>query len=340
MAAVRRTSERVLALALTVAFLGCSNPEATRTNKTIDPSDWVTRTPMPVANFLSGAAVANGVLYILGGRNEIFEPPLTQAAFLAEAYDPSSDSWTMIAPMPTPREQLGAASVNGIVYALGGLGGNDPRISVWLDRVEAYDPSTNTWSARAPMPTKRSTFGVGVVNGIVYAVGGSDPTRIVSSVDAYDPTTDHWTTVAPMSHARNEPGVGAVNGILYAIGGLQRDPGDSGRIVNLVEAYDPATNAWTTKTPMPTARYGAFVGVVDGIIYVVGGASPPGTYLNTVEAYDPATDTWSEKPPISPPRYFINIAGIGGHLFAVGGAATSITNGQDNVSGVVQEYTP
>ena len=32
---------------------------------------------------------------------------------------------------------------------------------------------------------------------------------------------------------------------------------------------------WTTKAPMPTARWGAAVSVVDGVLYVVGGEGDP-----------------------------------------------------------------
>ncbi len=53
-----------------------------------------------------------------------------------------------------------------------------------------------------------------------------------------------------MPTERARLGIGVVNGILYAVGG------SSGGAVNTVEAYDPATDRWTTKSPMPTPRLG------------------------------------------------------------------------------------
>lgn len=38
-----------------------------------------------------------------------------------------------------------------------------------------------------------------------------------------------------------------------------------------LEVYDSATKSWTAKAPMPTNRYGAVTGVIDGKLYVVGG---------------------------------------------------------------------
>jgi N-acetylneuraminic acid mutarotase len=69
------------------------------------------------------------------------------------------------------------------------------------------------------------------------------------------------------------------NGILYAVGGYNGGP------LNTVEAYDPATNTWTTKAPMPTPRAFLAAGVVNGVLYAVGGIN--GNYLNTVEAFNP-----------------------------------------------------
>ena len=50
--------------------------------------------------------------------------------------------------------------VNGILYAVGGWDGG------YHDTVYAYDPATNTWTTKAPMPTPKRTL-VGVVNGLL-----------------------------------------------------------------------------------------------------------------------------------------------------------------------------
>ena len=74
--------------------------------------------------------------------------------------------------------------------------------------------------------------------------------------------------------------VGVIKGKLYAVGGSSVN-GDS----KAVEAYNPATNTWSTKASMPTARYGLANGVIAKILYAVGGQSNNGGYLNTVEAF-------------------------------------------------------
>src|SRR5258705_2068305 len=79
------------------------------------------------------------------------------------------------------------------------------------------------------------------------------------------------------------------------MGGLEpMENGAGTRVTGRNEMYDPATNTWTERSPMPTARNHAFSGVVNGKIYVIGGRIgagniPATTNIDRVEEYDPAT---------------------------------------------------
>ena len=90
-----------------------------------------------------------------------------------------------------------------------------------------------------------------------------------------------------------------------------------------VEAYDPASNAWSTKAPLPTPRLGlAFVNGGDGKLYALGGYGGSGT--TTVEAYDPATDTWTTKASMLTGRWNLGATlGPDGLVYAIGGSAPS-----------------
>ena len=66
-----------------------------------------------------------------------------------------------------------------------------------------------------------------------------------------------------------------------AVGGFQ-----AYEETNIVEAYDPATNRWAPAKSMPTMRQSLGVGVVDGVLYAVGGACYDDTFA-IVEAYVP-----------------------------------------------------
>jgi len=72
-----------------------------------------------------------------------------------------------------------------------------------LKSVECYDPSLDTWIPVAEMRACRSDVGVGVMDGVLYAVGGRDGDRCLSSVEAYKPSTGVWTSIANMHIARS-----------------------------------------------------------------------------------------------------------------------------------------
>ena len=86
---------------------------------------------------------------------------------------------------------------------------------------------------------------------------------------------------------------------IYVIGGVSNDD----ETVNLNEVYDPNTDTWATKTPIPTPVSSYASAVVDGKIYVIGGLAPvvnssAKSRVNLNQIYDPETDTWSQGTPI------------------------------------------
>jgi N-acetylneuraminic acid mutarotase len=165
--------------------------------------------------------------------------------------------------------------------------------------VMAQGGSGNCWFEKAPMPTERFSFGTVVVNGQVYAIGGSyskihaDQTyysEMTNATEVYDPSTNTWTTKAPMLTARSDFAIVACENKIYAFGG--KIPGKeiaSSQLTNVTEAYDPATDTWTTKTSMPKADSDFSANVVDGKIYLIGAQT---------QVYDPANDSWTTKTPV------------------------------------------
>ena len=129
-----------------------------------------------------------------------------------------------------------------------------------------------------------------------------------NTVEVYDPSSNSWRSSndppgtagapAPMPTARHGLAVAAVNGKIYGIGGH----GGPNQELNTVEAYDPATNTWSTDVevvspkgvvlhiplaPMPTARSDLAAADANGLIYAVGGTSATATPSNTTEQYSP-----------------------------------------------------
>ncbi len=75
-----------------------------------------------------------------------------------------------------------------------------------------------------------------------------------------------------------------MRGLIYVVGG------ELGRPTTYPEneVYDPASNSWAAKAPIPTPRHGlAAVAVGDRIYVISGGPRPGGTYSRANEVYFP-----------------------------------------------------
>lgn len=234
---------------------------------------------------------------------------------------PASLTWVTRASMPTARAIMGVAiDSGGAIYAIGGQNASGP-----LGVVERYDPGTDSWSERTPMPIPlRESLAVTGNNGIIYVIGGGSPAYDSSTfVQAYDPVTDSWSFKASYP-ARTQGSAGAVgsDGKIYVFGGY---PGCCFSYLNSAYSYDPASDTWTPLASMPTAREGAgAVLAADGLIYVIGGngAGPVG---QTVEAYDPATNTWQTKAPMPLSMSAVSVVSApDGNLYALGDQAAAV----------------
>jgi N-acetylneuraminic acid mutarotase len=183
--------------------------------------------------------------------------------------------WVTKASMHVARSGMGVAVVNGKIYAIGGNAENGV-----TDVNEEYDPATDIWTFKKPMPTPMEYFAIAAYQNKVYCIGSG-----VNEV--YDPATDTWESKTPMPTPRNGLQANVVNGKIYLVGGYVTDSSSSTgySILVLNEVYDPANDSWTTKAEVPTAVSSVLSAVVDSKIYVIMSG------LNQI--YDAETDTWS-----------------------------------------------
>lgn len=191
------------------------------------------------------------------------------------------------------------------------------------------------WTTLAPMPSARDRFEAGVVNGIIYCVGGQNRSDNLTDVEAYNTGTNTWSTVAPMPTGREDLGVAVVNGILYAIGGY-----DGSNMLSTVEAYDPLRNFWSEKAPMSSPRCNLAVGVVNGVIYAVGGNDSSSAAVNTVEAFDPRANSWTLKASMPTARSQLSVGVVNGILYAVGGNTSRCITTPGKLVANLESYNP
>jgi len=269
-----------------------------------DPASnqWTKKKPMALPSHHVAFTEYHGKIYAFGG---FVYPTSGPAAWVpinnAWEYDPANDSWKALAPMPSKRGSPVAVAVNDKIYVIGGVtllpGSSNTALSfdtpqLVVGTVEEYDPATNAWRERSPMPTPRNHASIGAVNGKIYVIGGRVGAAFiglatdVSVVEEYDPAADKWSAPkARMPTARSALGYATINGKIYVAGGEFQDPHMMATF-RAVEAYDPATNSWSTMPPMPVSRHGLAAGAIGNKLILVGGdvqSSGTGVEVSTAE---------------------------------------------------------
>jgi mono/diheme cytochrome c family protein len=245
-----------------------------------------------------------------------------------EAYDPKTDTWTDVAPLPESLDHIQGVVVDGLIYYIGGLSAYpEPAVGTVL----VYDPARDAFSRGAAMPRPRGAGGVAVHDGKIYYAGGLSEGKAVAWFDVYDPKTDSWSELPDMPRARDHFQGQFVGSRFFAIGGRDSAPdaniGDN-------DAYDISQKRWETGlAPLPTPRGGYASAVVGDEILVLGGEAPDRVF-SEVEAYNPRTDTWRALEPMSVPRHGIQAIPCGGDVFVAAGGEEPYAGAPSDVNSV------
>jgi N-acetylneuraminic acid mutarotase len=94
------------------------------------------------------------------------------------------------------------------------------------------------------------------------------------------------------------------------------------------ESYDPVTDRWEQRAPMPTARSGIAAAVLQGQIFVFGGEAPAGTF-HQVEAYNPKSNSWSSHMRMPTSRHGLGAAAVAGRIYVISGGPTPGASASD-----------
>jgi hypothetical protein len=183
---------------------------------------WTVLSPMVQARAGLAVAVAGNSIYAIGGRTNTGGPGTGGSLASVERYDIAFDTWTPVAPLLSPREDLAGAVVGGKIYVFGGVDQFGPIL---------HEPTD--------LPTARCGFYAVTVKGsTVFAIGGWDGIGNGLSInEAYKVPQDVWTTgLLPMPTFRAETGAVSHGGRIFVLGGGQ--PG-FGAAVDANEVFKP-----------------------------------------------------------------------------------------------------
>lgn len=152
---------------------GFYNPQGVvTTNEAYDPKvdSWVIKAPMPTARDHLSSAVVDNKIFVIGGRQPE-DGPIFNDLDANEMYDPESNSWISLEPLPTKRSGLAAASVDDKIYVIGG-----ESTKRTFDTNEKYNTKTHSWDRESPVPSARHGLSATSIDGKIYVIaGGTKP---------------------------------------------------------------------------------------------------------------------------------------------------------------------
>lgn len=173
------------------------------------------------------------------------------------------------------------------------------------------------WISAAPLPSYRYEFGASALGDDIYVVGGVYLPSVYTGtgqMEVYHSKTDAWESAPPLPIVINHTAVVSDGTYLYVIGGNML----RSETTNHVYRFDPKLKEWKRLKDMPTSRGAHGAALIDGKIYVAGGATLGKTFA-TLEIYDIATDSWKSGPSMTTAREHLASAAIKGKLHVLGG---------------------
>jgi N-acetylneuraminic acid mutarotase len=276
-----------------IHVLGDSSAAGSRVHEVFDPvsGSWSARAPGPVDYIGDATAVFDGRIHWMGGYGD--------GGRSHYIFTPSTNSWTAGQARPDARWHAVGATIGRKFYLAGGWNHFDARTRDTLEAFDVDAPSGSQWSTKRSMGTPRYGAAVGAIGGKLYVAGGLNANTGWGNnvLEAYDPATDTWSVKTPMPTARGFAATVVLDGRLYVMGGTDYPGGPGPAVIrDVVEVYDPVTDAWSSLLPLPAPRSGAAGAVVDGRIYLFGGTDGTAAVATSFR-YSPSEVAWLSGDP-------------------------------------------
>ena len=249
---------------------------------------WTTNTTnLPNEIWNQPATSYNNKLYIVGTTVNNNSDRVNYATVNT---DGSVGSWTYTSAnlLPTASTISQMVAYAGYLYVLGGGSNSVTSNAVYFAKINT-DGSYGSWTATSSLNTARARFQVFILNGYIYALGGTDAakTTYYSSTERAqinpNGSLSSWTFSTDMGVQLSDYMLAQDGDRVYTVAGYS----NTTRIKNVYRIVvnsggGGALKSWATTTNLTSARYNNAIVIKNGFIYTSGGYGG-GTYLNTVQ---------------------------------------------------------
>jgi N-acetylneuraminic acid mutarotase len=319
----RRTSSATcrrlpaLAIAGLLVLLGCREdvtapnpPESAVTAVAQTSNTWIKRASPPFGSldhYFSTAAAPNAAgqwfAYTFGGRNDDDGRSVHTTRYNVQT---NTWSWQDINSLIESSTMNGVGRIGNKFYMTGGAATCCTLdIGVW-NALWVYDIGANKQTRKADLPRATEGGQTGVIDNELYVLAGYcsghsfDPGHCITEGPVhqfyrYDPASNSWILRHQPLHIHTFGAGAVINNKFYVVGSSSVYHMGSGRELDV---YDPVTNTWTTKAPIPAGGVRFSAAVIQNRMFVIvaGNTGTP----NKAYSYDPVTNTWRSKaaPPV------------------------------------------
>ncbi|MFQ5598583.1 MAG: Kelch repeat-containing protein [Nitrospiria bacterium] len=287
------------------------------------PGTWQTPSPMKKARSHPGVAVSEGKIYAFGGGGPNFK-----SLNSSEIYDPATNQWLSVKPMPTARSGTMATRMGEMIVVMGGGFKKPDGKFKFLKTVEAYFPKEDRWEAMPDLLQPHDYPASTVVDGQVYIIGGHHPDATEGGpqtdpafayAQRWDGKSDRWEEIPEMPTPRFASSAVAVDGHVWVMGGVAFTQ-EGFHEYDRIEVYDPKENAWHRsglRLPYSSAGQGACV--FENRLYSFGGFQEKVGIGKHGAVYDRDENKWYALPPMPFDRAAMGIVVLGDTIYLVGG---------------------
>ncbi len=320
---------------------------------------------LPVLLFAQWTNLANGQFRRYEGQTVLYQgklfaitgfKPGLKIESSVEVYDPATNTWTLLAPMPLSKYEtdpeeagvthMGVGLVGDSIWIVGGRTGSNP--GPMTEEVWIYDIAANVWTAGPDLPLPIAGGGMAVLGRKLYVLGGfttacngdQSSYHLTLDVDAWlaNPANTWVNGRTPMPNPRNHMGTTAMGGKIYVFGGqLGHDCCASGIPCGVnskfAQEYNPLTDTWRPLPNLPYIRshVEAATFPMDGKLYVSSSVTGA-TIANTTMEYDPNADSWSINAALQLPTGILApiMRPIGNQMYLLSGGYGGVNNPTDS----------
>jgi hypothetical protein len=223
----------------------------------LDPASgyWQVASRMYMPRRYHGIAALDGRVWVIGGEARFGpRPEPHQALYLVDVFDPQSGTWSTGPSLNFVRTDPFVVTCGNRIYAIGGAAHNEgPK----LDTVESIGPGETAWRIETPLPEPTRQGHACALDGIIYCFS-------IDGAFAYDTVSRAWDSALPQPGPIGQgPLAAAYQGLVWLLGGYH----DAS-----VRCYDPQARRWTPGPDLPVEQAWAAAEVLDGRLYISGGA--------------------------------------------------------------------